>query len=221
MAIVTLQDLPRSPVNYSGEYVKYQELILKYTALSTTGNATWLSPSSGISYPATTGGESQLLTLLQTALSNYLLNATKWNSIQTELNKYLLLAGGTLSGFVEMNNNELRQPKIKDYTEKVVVIASATGTVNLDFSLGNVFDITLTGATTLTFSNIPTSEAHSVTLFVRQGGTAYSLTLPSSVKFSSDTVPTISDINKTSIFTLVTVNGGTRYYSSASTKFTT
>ena len=84
MAIVTLQDLPRSPINYSAEYVKYQELILKYTALTTTGNASFTSTSSGIVYPATTGGEAQLLSLLQTTLNNYLLDSAKWNSIQTE-----------------------------------------------------------------------------------------------------------------------------------------
>lgn len=154
-----------------------------------------------------------------------LLSTTVKTDVVSAINEVILeslaLTGGTMSGALLMARNLLIQPLIKDYTEEVVTIASATGTVNLDFSLGNVFDITLTGATTLTFSNIPTSEAHSVTLFVRQGGTAYSLTLPSSVKFSNDTAPVISDINKTSIFTLVTVNGGTRYYASASTKFTT
>ena len=102
MAIVTLQDLPRSPVNYSSEELKFNEIRLKASPLTTTGNASWTSPSSGINYPATTGGEGQLLTLLQTALNNYLLNATKWNSIQTELANYLLKSGGTLSGFLAM-----------------------------------------------------------------------------------------------------------------------
>lgn len=142
-------------------------------------------------------------------------------AINEVISEVLHLTGGDLTGELRMARNLLTRPLIKDYTEKVVVISAATGTVNLDFASGNVFDITLTGNAILTFINIPASEAHSVTLIIRQGGTAYSLTLPASVKFSGDTLPTISDINKTSLYTLVTVNGGTRYYASASTKFTT
>jgi len=74
------------------------------------------------------------------------------NAINEIVANYLLKSGGL----------------IKNYTEETTVIASATGTVNLDFSLGNVFDITLSGATTLTFSNIPSAESHSATLIVRQ-----------------------------------------------------
>lgn len=91
MAIVTLQDLPRSPINYSSEDLKYNELILKQSALTTTGNSTWTSPSSGITYSATSGGETQLLGLIQSALGNYLLTAVKWNSIQTEIDAQILI----------------------------------------------------------------------------------------------------------------------------------
>lgn len=134
---------------------------------------------------------------------------------------YLSKNGDVFYGGMNCNNQEFRKPLLRDYTEDVATSATATGTFNIDFSLANVFNLTLTGNTTLTFSNIPATKCHSATLFIRQGTTAYSLTFPASVKFSGDVIPVISDVNKTSIFSLVTVNGGTRYYASASTKFTT
>lgn len=90
MPIPQLQDLPRSPINLSDEYLRYQDLVLKLTPLTTSGIATWTSASSNITYTATTGGEAQLLDLLQTALDNYLLNASKWNAIPSQINDNII-----------------------------------------------------------------------------------------------------------------------------------
>lgn len=221
MAIVTLQDVPAL---YTSEYAKSDELSKKYPKL-TNIDATWRSPSSDVIYSAPAGaggGEVSLLTQLQVVLANSFLNATKWNSIQAEIDNYLLLTGGTLSGFLAMTRNELRQPQLKDYSEKVVTIASATGTVNIDLSLGNIFDVTLTGATIFTFSNpAPSGQNTSFTMYLNQGGTAQSVTYPTSVKWSNDTIPTISVINKTYVLSFTTKNAGSRYYGMAITNFTT
>lgn len=127
---------------------------------------------------------------------------------------FLQLTGGqTLSGFMAFARNELRQPKLKDYSEVLTTNATATGAVTIDLSTANNFDLTLTGATTLTFSNpAPSGQTCSFTLLIRQGGTAYAVTYPASVKWSNDVIPDISAINKTSVLTFLTVNGGTRWY---------
>lgn len=111
---------------------------------------------------------------------------------------------------------------LEDYSEKLTTNATATGTVSIDLSLGNVFDITLTGTTTFTFDNPSISgKTCSFTMFLRQGGTAQTVTWPASVKWSNDSIPVISDINKTCIFSFVTINGGTRWYGTSVTKLTT
>jgi hypothetical protein len=111
---------------------------------------------------------------------------------------------------------------LESYSEKLLTNATATGTVTLDLSVQDVFDLTLSGSTTLAFSNVPTTgKAVSCTVLIRQGGTAYSLTFPASVKFSNDNTPDVSAINKTHILSFYTVNGGTRWYCTSATNFTT
>ena len=123
------------------------------------------------------------------------------------------LAGGTYSGTVDHARNQVHQPQLQDYSEMLSTNAAATGAVTLNIANGNVFDITLTGATTLAFSNpAPTGQACSFTLIVRQDATARVITWSASVKWSSDIIPDISAVSKTSVFTFLTVNGGTRWY---------
>lgn len=130
--------------------------------------------------------------------------------------------GGTFTGALVHGRNEVQQPKLKDYSEVLSTIAASTGAVTINLANGNVFDVTLTGTTTFTFLNPAASgQSHSFTMILRQGGTVQSVTWPSSVKWPGDTIPTISDINKTVILTFVTLNGGTRWYGMAATKFTT
>lgn len=132
---------------------------------------------------------------------------------QTELDAKMDKAGGTFTNFVAHGRNEVRQPKIKDYSEVISTNATATGTVSLSIANGNVFDVTLTGNTTFTFDNpATTGQACSFTLVLRQGGTTRTVTWPSSIKWPNDVVPDVSDINKTAILTFITLDGGTRWY---------
>jgi len=45
----------------------------------------------------------------------------------------------------------------RDFSEKLITNASVSGTYNIDWSVGDVWRLTLVGATTLTFSNLPAS----------------------------------------------------------------
>lgn len=70
-----------------------------------------------------------------------------------------------------------------DYLDKIVTSTTAAGTVTIDLSVASVFDLTLTGNTTLAFGNAPalSGENYAFLVIVRQGATAYTLTLPSGV----------------------------------------
>lgn len=90
MAIVTLQDVPAL---YTSEYAKSDELAKKFPKL-TNIDATWTSPSSGVTYSAPAGaggGEVSLLNQLQVVLANSFLNSIKWNSIQTEIDTQITI----------------------------------------------------------------------------------------------------------------------------------
>lgn len=64
--------------------------------------------------------------------------------------------------------------------DNLSVNAAATGTVTLNLANASVFDITLTGNTTIAFSNIPvpTNQSFSWVLRVTCGATGYSITWP-------------------------------------------
>ena len=90
---------------------------------------------------------------------------------------------------------------------------TAMGANDVDCSAGNYFTKTITGATTFTFSNVPTSVAYTFTIEVTLNG-SNAITWPASVKWNADTAPTITD-GKTQLFVFLTDDGGTRWRGSA------
>lgn len=109
----------------------------------------------------------------------------------------------------------LTTPQFTSYRETVVVNSNATGTVTLDLSQGNVFNLTLTGATTLAFSNPPSSGiSFSFTVICLQGsGGSKTLAYPASVKFTDSVTPVITTTaGKYDVLTFFTVDGGTTYF---------
>ncbi len=140
-------------------------------------------------------------------------DGTNYQLINVASGAFMPLSGGIFTGPVSHGRQEERQPQIKDYSEALSTNAVATGAVTLDIANGNVFNVTLTGDTTFTFANpAPNGQACSFTLILNQGGTARNVTWPTSVKWANDSVPDISAINKTSILTFVSINGGARWY---------
>ena len=92
------------------------------------------------------------------------------------------------------------------------------GANDVDCSAGNYFTKTITGATTFTFSNAPTSVVYSFTMEVTLNG-SNAITWPASVKWPLDTAPTISDA-KTQLFTFITDDGGTRWRGNSAVDYT-
>lgn len=124
----------------------------------------------------------------------------------------LSLGGGTMSGAIDMNDNEIKRAKMKDYSEVVTVLTNQTGTVNLDLSLGNNFAIaSMTGNITLTFSNWPVSGIdYPFKIEITQGATPRAVTFPSSFKFPNDIAPNVAQANKVSTITGYSRDGGVK-----------
>ena len=95
---------------------------------------------------------------------------------------------------------------------------SAMGANAVDCSAGNYFTKTITGATTFTFTNVPTGVAYTFTMEVTLNG-SNAITWPGSVKWPADTAPTITD-GKTQVFVFLTDDGGTRWRGSSLVDYT-
>ena len=95
---------------------------------------------------------------------------------------------------------------------------SAMGANAVDCSAGNYFTKTITGATTFTFTNVPTSVAYTFTMEVTLNG-SNAITWPASVKWPADTAPSITD-GKTQLFVFLTDDGGTRWRGSSVVDYT-
>ena len=95
---------------------------------------------------------------------------------------------------------------------------SAMGANAVDCSAGNYFTKTITGATTFTFTNVPTSVAYTFTMEVTLNG-SNAITWPASVKWPADTAPAITD-GKTQLFVFITDDGGTRWRGSSLVDYT-
>ena len=99
--------------------------------------------------------------------------------------------------------------------ESVVTNAGAIGAVTLNLASGNVFSITLTGNTTLTFSGATAGMACSFSLYVKQGGTARTLAFPAAVAWAGGTVASVTaTAGATDVFVFESIDGGTTWYGS-------
>ena len=96
--------------------------------------------------------------------------------------------------------------------EKLTTLTGTTPTV--DCSTGNVFDITLTGATTFTFANPPASgTVYTMSIKITQDGTgSRTVTWPTSIDWPGATAPTLTtDANGVDVFMFYTSDGGTNW----------
>jgi len=117
-------------------------------------------------------------------------------------------AGGIVTGLVNMSDQVVQRPLLQDYSEKTVAMGSATA-VNLEN--GNVFSRTISGTTTLTFTNPSAVGTSSFTLILTNGGSA-TVNFPT-VKWPAATAPTLTT---SGIDVLVFVYHGSTWYGIAS-----
>ena len=113
----------------------------------------------------------------------------------------------TRSASIDMADNVIQRPEIKDYSETVQAMAAN----DVDCTLGNVQTKSISGSVTLTFSNPAVSgKAGSFTLIVTLSGSP-AIAWPASVKWSGGTAPTLTTAG-IDIFSFVTIDGGTNWF---------
>lgn len=125
------------------------------------------------------------------------------------------LTGLTTSGQVNLQDNTLLRPVIKDYGETRTTPSISSGTLTLNLENGNVFGVSLNAnITTLTIQNPSASgTACSFTLAFTADGTARTVTWGSAVKWAGGAAPALTSTNnKVDIFTFVTWDAGTTWY---------
>lgn len=101
--------------------------------------------------------------------------------------------------------------KSTSYSETVGTLTGTTPTV--DLSTATVFTHTMSGNTTYSFSNPPsTGTALGFVMKITQGASAYTIGWPASVRWNSGVAPTVPGAGETDVYVFFTHDGGTNYY---------
>ena len=102
--------------------------------------------------------------------------------------------------------------KSKGYTETTVQLTGTTPTI--DCSAGNIFYISLTGATTFAFSNVPSySTTYTATAIITaNASSAYNITWPAAVRWPGGVTPIRPAEGETDIYNLTTLDNGVTWY---------
>lgn len=93
---------------------------------------------------------------------------------------------------------------------------NANGSFAINLANGNVFVLTLTGATTLSVSGATNQKACSFTLYLKQDGTGNrAVTWPNGTRWAGGAAPTLSTAaNAVDILVFESVDGGSNWYGS-------
>ena len=113
-----------------------------------------------------------------------------------------------------MSNNHITRSTLAGYSEVVFTLATATGTLGLDLSLYNFFNLTMTGNITVSPTNVPASKAVTLTIIARQDATGgRTITWPAGTKWPGGVVPpATTTANATDLWVLTTYDGGTNWF---------
>jgi hypothetical protein len=122
-------------------------------------------------------------------------------------------AGGTIStGNVDAGNVNVTDGILAGYYIETYLALTGT-TVAIDCTGASVFSLTTSGATTFSFTNVPSTAntALGLTLEVTAGGT-HTLTWPASVKWAGGSAPDAPASGETNIYGFYTRDAGTNWY---------
>lgn len=124
---------------------------------------------------------------------------------------FLLLTGDTMSGALNLADNNLQRPLILDYGITSTSPSISTGTLTLDLTNGNDFDVTWNAdISTLTVSNWPASGRFGkITLRLAMDGTQRTISWPAGWNWSEGNPPADPNINEDLEIVAWTRDGGT------------
>ena len=126
----------------------------------------------------------------------------------------LSVVGVTSTANINVGNNVLINAQFKSYKEFVSANTSTTGATTIDLSVSNVFRHVLTGNTTYTFSNPPSSGVlYSFTLVAQQDASGSRVVAwPASAKWPGALQPPqTTTANAVDIWNFITYDGGSTY----------
>ncbi|MGE0338118.1 MAG: DUF2793 domain-containing protein [Gammaproteobacteria bacterium] len=191
----TFLGLTDTPSSYIGQTLKFVRVNAGESALE------FATPSGGGNVSGPASATDNALTRFDGTTGTAIQNST-W------------LLGDT--GDLNAQDGVLQRPELKDYAETVTSPTISSGTLTLDLTNGNVFEVTLNAnVTTLTLSNPPASgKAGSLTLILKQDATGgRTFAWPAAVKSANGADPVISSAaNAIDIYTLLTTDAGTTWY---------
>jgi hypothetical protein len=97
------------------------------------------------------------------------------------------------------------------FGERVSVTSTASTAIDTQY---NVTQLTLAATTTLSFTNVQSTDiAHMWTIVTLGGGVAYSINWPGAIKWPGATAPTVTTASgKRDIYQFITYDGGTNIY---------
>ena len=99
--------------------------------------------------------------------------------------------------------------------------SQAVSALEIDCSTGNFFTKSISGSSTFTFANVPSSgTAFSFTIEIDVTGSSTAITWPDSVKWNGGSAPSLTDA-KTHLFMFVTNDGGSTFRGAALVDYTT
>ena len=129
------------------------------------------------------------------------------SAIQTQLNAKV---GATYTGNIDVTGELI----VDSYNETYAALSGTSPAVNCHN--GNSFSLVLSGATTFTFTNPPssgTAYTFSVEIIQDSGASGHTVTWPSSVDWPAATAPTLTaTASAKDIFVFTTRDGGTNWY---------
>lgn len=143
----------------------------------------------------------------------YAWNGSTW-VLETSVNK-VTKTGDTMSGELNMQDNLITRPVIKDYALKRTAPAIAAGVLTVDFTNGNVFEISLDqNVSSIVVNNWPpTGELGKMHLLLKQDGTGGRTVAFSGYHWPNSVVPTVTPTaNKMDIFVLMSPDAGSTIY---------
>jgi len=123
--------------------------------------------------------------------------------VQTDLALRLALAGGTLSGRLNLLS----------YSETIVTATISSGVLGINLALGSAFNVSLSSSvSSFSFSNVQASRSNAITLFFTGDGTTRTINW-GSIRWAWATAPLFTFANgKVNIVSLVTNDGGTTWF---------
>jgi hypothetical protein len=119
-----------------------------------------------------------------------------------------------LAGELDGLDQTISNVFLKDHHEITVDGVSSSGTLTLDVSLANIFEVALIeDVTTLTLSNPHATDLTCIMVKFTQAASPWALTYPASVKWAGGTAHIMSTGDgKIDVVAFLTVDGGTTWY---------